>query len=524
MAESIIISKKKLHFVFLHLDLGIGGAEQLMVNLALASTSFINTGIGTGTGRDENSSGKDYKDKDTSLNGNVSIFTTHCNQNHCFDAVKKSCDPPGKLASSVHLVGTFLPVTIFGKGTAFCSTIRMLYLSFSARRMYPDADVIVLDVLPSPIPYLVLKSKCVIYYCHFPDKLLTRDTINGEQHNASSRNGVSIRNALKNAYRSILNRVEEWTMSYADLICVNSDFTRNEVLRAFPSLNSKHDRVKMQVLYPAIDLSKFIPPDFELKRILAKKAANCAGAHVNNEAEDAQMPIVSLNRFERKKNITVLLHAYASILNNFQENNKQPPAPLVIAGGYDPRNVENVEYLKELKDLATTLGIRSHVKFRPSVSDKERAVLLQSAICVVYTPHREHFGIVPLEAMYAGSAVVAMRSGGPTETILDGVTGVLVDMKLGDNCDALSIAIKDLLDDPKKAIKMGERGHDHVKEKFGLEPFRKEWKRLVLDEGIPRGQRRMKDRSGLDRVILFMTYAVILAAWYLVRYLLAGSF
>jgi len=280
----------------------------------------------------------------------------------------------------------------------------------------------------------------------------------------------------------------------------------------------------MQVLYPAIDLSKFIPPDFELKRILAKKAANCAGAHVNNEAEDAQMPIVSLNRFERKKNITVLLHAYASILNNFQENNKQPPAPLVIAGGYDPRNVENVEYLKELKDLATTLGIRSHVKFRPSVSDKERAVLLQSAICVVYTPHREHFGIVPLEAMYAGSAVVAMRSGGPTETILDGVTGVLVDMKLGDNCDALSIAIKDLLDDPKKAIKMGERGHDHVKEKFGLEPFRKEWKRLVLDEGIPRGQRRMKDRSGLDRVILFMTYAVILAAWYLVRYLLAGSF
>jgi glycosyltransferase involved in cell wall biosynthesis len=508
MAE--FINKKKFHVVFLHLDLGIGGAEQLMVNLALASST--NT---TNTGRDDNSSGKDYKD--TSLNGNVSIFTTHCNQNHCFDAVRKTCDPPGKLASSVHLVGTFLPVTIFGKGTAFCSTIRMLYLSISARRMYPEADVIVLDVLPSPIPYLVLKSKCVIYYCHFPDKLLTRDTINGEQLNASSRNGVNIRNALKNLYRSILDRVEEWTMSYADLICVNSNFTRNEVLRAFPTLNSKHDCDKMQVLYPAIDLSKFIPPDFELKRMLTKKAANGA------RDEDAQMPVVSLNRFERKKNITVLLHAYASIQNNFKENDKQPPVPLVIAGGYDPRNTENVEYLKELKDLASTLGIRSRVKFRPSVSDNERAVLLQSAICVVYTPHREHFGIVPLEAMYAGSAVVAMRSGGPKETILDGVTGVLVDMKLGDNCDALAIAIKDLLDDPKKAIKIGERGHDHVKEKFGLEPFRKEWKRLVLDEGIPRGQRRLKDRSGLGRVMFFMTYAVILAAWYLVRYLLAGS-
>lgn len=503
------IKKKNLHIVLLHLDLGIGGAEQLMVNLALASLPHQSS-TSTST---ENA----HADIDSDcLNGTVSIFTTHCNQSHCFDIVRRN--PPGRLASSVHLVGNYLPVTIFGKGTALCSTVRMLYLSFIARRMYPNADVFVLDVLPSPIPFLGLKCKSVIYYCHFPDKLLTRDTINGEHLNTSKEKGGSIRNTLKNQYRKILNTVEEWSMSYADLICVNSNFTRKEVLRAFPSLGTKQDRDKIHVLYPAIDLSKFIPPDFSLKRLLVEKATDG-----NAQNLDAQMPIVSLNRFERKKNIEVLLHAYASILKDSQKEKKGMPPPLVVAGGYDTRNMENVQYLIELKELANKLGIESQTKFRPSVSDEERAILLQSAICVVYTPHREHFGIVPLEAMFAGSAVIAIKSGGPKETILDGITGVLVELKPGDSCVALTIAIADLIYDPQKAIEMGEQGHEHVKKKFGLVPFRKEWKRLVLDEGIPRGRHRLKERGASLRILRVFTYAIILAAWYLARYFLAGS-
>ena len=79
-----------------------------------------------------------------------------------------------------------------------------------------------------------------------------------------------------------------------------------------------------------------------------------------------------------------------------------------------------MEYLTELKSLAKSLGIEKKTRFKPSVSDEEHATLLQSAICVVYTPHREHFGIVPLEAMYAGIVVVAIKSGGPKEPVLDG--------------------------------------------------------------------------------------------------------
>ena len=67
------------------------------------------------------------------------------------------------------------------------------------------------------------------------------------------------------------------------------------------------------------------------------------------------------------------------------------------------------------------------------------ADLLRSALCVAYTPHREHFGIVPLEAMYAGSPVVAVDSGGPRETVVHGVTGLLVDGTVGGFASALRI-------------------------------------------------------------------------------------
>ena len=99
--------------------------------------------------------------------------------------------------------------------------------------------------------------------------------------------------------------------------------------------------------------------------------------------------------------------------------------------------------------LAEELGIGSRVAFLRSISDREKVQILKQAICVItiiiritlclqvwlltncsillYTPAGEHFGIVPLEAMYCGTPVLAVNSGGPLETIEHGVTGWLVD-------------------------------------------------------------------------------------------------
>eukprot|EP00541_Cyclophora_tenuis_P000832 CAMPEP_0116551894 /NCGR_PEP_ID=MMETSP0397-20121206/6197_1 /TAXON_ID=216820 /ORGANISM="Cyclophora tenuis, Strain ECT3854" /LENGTH=307 /DNA_ID=CAMNT_0004076809 /DNA_START=58 /DNA_END=981 /DNA_ORIENTATION=+ len=243
----------------------------------------------------------------------------------------------------------------------------------------------------------------------------------------------------------------------------NSAFTQSRIQGVFPSLADR----SMKVLYPALDTEKFSDPFF------------------STPSENA--PIVSLNRFERKKNIELLLKAYALL----QDKRSSLP-PLIIAGGYDIRNVENVEYLQELRKLASDLNILKQVRFRPSVSDEERSHLMQTALCVVYTPHLEHFGIVPLEAMYAGRPVIAVNSGGPKETVLDGVTGFLCE----GTPESFSQAIDGLLKTPEKVVEMGRAGHEHVKTKFGEERFQKQWLRLVL-ETVELGRvRRFQKRRG----------------------------
>ena len=64
----------------------------------------------------------------------------------------------------------------------------------------------------------------------------------------------------------------------------------------------------------------------------------------------------------------------------------------------------------------------------------------------MYTPKFEHFGIVPLEAMYCGAWVLAHKSGGPMESIIDGKTGNLLD---NEEPEKWSEKIKEMLENEK---------------------------------------------------------------------------
>ncbi|KAL7430865.1 hypothetical protein ACHAXH_006794 [Discostella pseudostelligera] len=437
------------HVVFIHLDLGIGGAESLVLNLAKATL----------LPDDASSSSTSAADTASSI-GSISIYTTHCSPTHCYDEVRP---PNGLLSSHVHVRGSWIPRNFYlvGGGTAFCSALRMLYLTYIASKENPTANVIVIDVLPTGVPYLVECCNVnagVVFYCHFPDKLLTRDTVNG-------------------LYRWVMDAIEEWSMSHSDLIVVNSLFTRGEVEKVFPSLFLHRERVR--VLYPSIESS--------LSR-QRKMNTNNGVAATESSSPSSSGPIVSLNRFERKKNIALVIHAYDALLDRF--NNKESASktlllpPLIIAGGYDPLNVENVEYFAELRTLADATN-GPCIIFLPSISDAKRTTLLSTASVWCYTPHREHFGIVPLEAMDAGVPVVAIRSGGPMETIVDGVTGYLVYF----SPDGFANAIDKLLSNPSAAKAMGQRGRERVDEAFGMETFRRQWWEL-LSEARDRGSRR----------------------------------
>jgi len=67
------------------------------------------------------------------------------------------------------------------------------------------------------------------------------------------------------------------------------------------------------------------------------------------------------------------------------------------------------------------------IEFLGAVSDEKLQSLYSGAKALIYPVEDEDFGMVPVEAMMAGTPVIAHNSGGPKETILPGVTGILFD-------------------------------------------------------------------------------------------------
>lgn len=275
-------------------------------------------------------------------------------------------------------------------------------------------------------------------------------------------------------------------MPFADTIVVNSKFTRTVVQATFASLQS----LELPVLYPALDTASL---DAALnERIPDKTAAR---------------PIVSLNRYERKKNLELLLDGARWIR---EQHPKVNIPPIVIAGGYDVHNVENVEYRGELGQLVHEHALHDIVSFRQSISDQERKELLRTALCVVYTPTNEHFGIVPLEAMYSKSPVLAVNSGGPTESIVDGQTGFLRPPEAAEFGQALLTWIQD----PQKAAEMGRAGRKHVEERFGFSPrLVDEWRKLLSitsQRGDERQQCNAYHRYKVGNSLVYIVEAAVI--------------
>ena len=91
--------------------------------------------------------------------------------------------------------------------------------------------------------------------------------------------------------------------------------------------------------------------------------------------------------------------------------------------------IENIEHHLELVNLATELGISDKIVFLRSITNEQRILLLRNTDILLYTPENEHFGIVPVEAMYMGCIVIACNSGGPLESIAHFKTGFLLESK-----------------------------------------------------------------------------------------------
>ncbi|KAF9480864.1 mannosyltransferase [Pholiota conissans] len=377
-------STRPLRVAFLHPDLGIGGAERLVVDAALGLQE---------------------------LGHSVDLYTSYHDPSHCFEETRD-----GTL--NVHYVVPPFPRSLGGKFHILFAHLRQLHLTFHLLFwVAPKYDVYFVDQLSTCIPFLrMFGNTRVVFYCHFPDKLLANGAF--VEGNLVKKD-VSF---LKWLYRLPMDWLEEVTTRQADIILANSHFTARIFKSYFPSISQTP-----HIVYPGINISAYeAGVDHSDPDIIA--------------VTSSRPTLLSLNRFEGKKNIPLALQSFAFLKNRLAEFDN---LRLVLAGGYDPRLEDNVNTLEALvasaKSLSLTYTILSPKPLPPTITsllspqtDPQVLILLNfttaqrtalltspSTLALLYTPANEHFGIVPVEAMACGIPVLACDSGGPTESIVD---------------------------------------------------------------------------------------------------------
>ncbi|KAK2810936.1 hypothetical protein FQN50_002527 [Emmonsiellopsis sp. PD_5] len=430
----------RLKITLLHPDLGIGGAERLILDAALSLQSLGHT---------------------------VTIYTSHRDRNHCFEEARD-----GTLDVRVRGDRVF-PDQICGRGRVAMAVLRQVGLVVGGwwegwgkgdKKEGEDGgvdEVFIVDQVPACIPLLKMvgpkedgtggkgrrrqRRQRILFYCHFPDQLLARRD-----------EGGVLRRFVKAAYRVPFDWFEGWAMGKADKVVANSRFTCGVVRRVF---GAGLGGGEVRVVYPCVD-------------------TGAAGKVTKEELWGGKKILLSINRFERKKDIALAIRAYHGLGEEGRKGTR-----LVIAGGYDNRVSENVQYHTELDDLASALSLHTatsktvisalsipdsiDVLFLLSVPSAFKQTLLASATLLLYTPSHEHFGIVPVEAMHAGLPVLAVNTGGPLETIVEGETGWLRDSRDIEEWTAVMRRVLWEMD-PAELEGMGRKGRERVEREFSL--------------------------------------------------------
>ena len=151
--------------------------------------------------------------------------------------------------------------------------------------------------------------------------------------------------------------------------------------------------------------------------------------------------LLFLGRLKRYKRVEILLDALSQM----------PAATLHVAGDGDYRGI--------IEDEVAARGLKERVVLHGAVDEPTKLRLLQQAWVHVTASKCEGWGLTTVEAAACGTPTVAIAAGGLTESVVDGVTGVLVP-----DTEGLARATTDLLHDPTRRQAMGraalERSRD----------------------------------------------------------------
>ena len=183
---------------------------------------------------------------------------------------------------------------------------------------------------------------------------------------------------------------------------------------------------------------------------------------------DPQRPILTqISRFDRLKDPVGVIRAYRIVKRYFD-------CQLVLAGGSASDDPEGSMVLKEvLREADNDPDIR--VIELPAWAPLEVNALQRASTIVIQKSLREGFGLTVSEALWKKKPVVASAVGGIPTQIIHKHTGMLAN-----SVEGTAYQIRFLLSHPEIATKLGENGHEHVKENFLITQKLKRYLTLFL--------------------------------------------
>lgn len=292
------------------------------------------------------------------------------------------------------------------------SPLRLLAIPIFKLWNFSRYDLIIVSATGAYQPNLINKGKAKhICYCHTPPRYL--------YGYATARNwqklpGINILAAVANHFLRI---VDFKSAQNVDLFIANSKEIQSRIERFY--------RRDSTVVYPPVSLSN----EFQFVK---KENYYLTGG-----------------RLARPKRFDLAIKAFNKL-----------NLPLIVFGK------DFAGYGKELKSIAN-----KNIKFLGEISEIEKIKLMSHAKAFIFSAEDEDFGITPVEAMSLGTPVVAFKSGGVKESVIENKTGIFFEKA---DSNSLAIAVKRL-----EKVKISSEDCVKQANNFSKEKFDREIQKLI---------------------------------------------
>jgi glycosyltransferase involved in cell wall biosynthesis len=235
-------------------------------------------------------------------------------------------------------------------------------------------------------------------------------------------------------FNFMLRSYEKKLMDRSDALIAVSNYTVDELTELYGI-----KKEKIHVIYNGVDINKFKP------------RANKTKLKRDFGLEEKQKTVLFVGRLYHRKGLETLLHSIPPVLQEFSD------VKYAISGtGFKEKE-------ESLQKLAKELDIEEHVTFLGYVPDKKLPFLYAASDVFVLPAIYENFPFAILEAQASGLPVISTKVGGIPEFLADNKNGFLIEP--GDSTQ-LTRRVLALLQDPKLAKEMGERGRKLIEEKL----------------------------------------------------------